>query len=94
MFRILLVEDNADLNYTVCSFLNQSGYKAAGCQNAEDAYDMMYHKKFDLIISDIMMPGTDGFEFAENVRRINEDIPILFMTARDDIGGRKSCAGC
>lgn len=89
MFQILIVEDDADLNYTVCSFLNQSGYKATGCQSAEDAYDMMYKKVFDIIISDIMMQGTDGFEFAESVRRINEDIPILFMTARDDIASKQ-----
>ncbi len=89
MFQILIVEDDADLNYTVCAFLNQSGYKATGCQSAEDAYDMMYSKVFDIIISDIMMQGTDGFEFAENVRRINEDIPILFMTARDDIASKQ-----
>lgn len=89
MFQILVVEDDADLNYTVCSFLNQSGYKATGCQSAEAAYDVMYREVFDLIISDIMMQGTDGFEFAETVRRINHDIPILFMTARDDIASKQ-----
>lgn len=89
MFQILVVEDDMDLNYTVCSFLNQNGYEAAGCHNAEDAYDMMYTKVFDLILSDIMMKGTDGFEFAENIRRINEDIPILFMTARNDIASKQ-----
>lgn len=89
MFQILVVEDDMDLNYTVCSFLNQNGYEAAGCHNAEDAYDMMYTKVFDLILSDIMMKGTDGFEFAENIRRINEEIPILFMTARNDIASKQ-----
>lgn len=89
MFQILVVEDDMDLNYTVCSFLNQNGYEAAGCHNAEDAYNMMYTKVFDLILSDIMMKGTDGFEFAENIRRINEDIPILFMTARNDIASKQ-----
>lgn len=89
MFQILVVEDDADLNYTVCSFLNQNGYKAAGCQSAEDAYDVMYHEVFDLIVSDIMMQGTDGFEFAETVRKIDQDIPILFMTARDDIASKQ-----
>ncbi len=89
MFQILVVEDDAGLNYTVCSFLNQSGYKATGCENAEEAYDVMYNEVFDLIISDIMMQGIDGFEFAENVRRINEEIPILFMTARDDIASKQ-----
>ena len=89
MFQILVVEDDTDLNYTVCSFLNQSGYKATGCQSAEDAYDVMYKEVFDMVISDIMMQGTDGFEFAETVRRINQDIPILFMTARDDIASKQ-----
>ncbi len=45
----------------------------------------MYGASFDLIISDIMMPKIDGFEFAETVRGLNKDIPILFMTAKDDM---------
>ena len=89
MFKILVVEDDRDLNRTVCSFLNQSGYEAVGCLNATDAYDAMYETMFDLIVSDIMMPGIDGFEFAKNVRALNENIPILFMTARDDIASKQ-----
>lgn len=89
MFQILVVEDDMDLNRTVCSFLNQSGYEATGCLNADDAYDAMYEKVFDLIVSDIMMPGTDGFEFVKTVRTLNEDIPILFMTARDDFAAKQ-----
>ena len=89
MFKILVVEDDKELNKTVCSFLNHSGYEAIGCLNANDAYDAMYENMFDLIVSDIMMPGVDGFEFARNVRELNEDIPILFMTARDDIASKQ-----
>ena len=89
MFKILVVEDDKDLNRTVCMFLNHSGYEATGCLNASDAYDEMYDKTFDLIVSDIMMPGTDGFEFARNVRALNENIPILFMTAKDDIASKQ-----
>ena len=89
MFKILVVEDDKELNKTVCSFLNNSGYEAVGCLNANDAYDAMYENMFDLIVSDIMMPGVDGFEFARNVRELNEDIPILFMTARDDIASKQ-----
>ena len=89
MFQILVVEDDKDLNKSVCSFLNSSGYEATGCLNASDAYDAMYEKMFDLIVSDIMMPGIDGFEFAENVRALNQEIPILFMTARDDIASKQ-----
>lgn len=89
MFQILVVEDDRDLNRTVCSFLNQSGYEATGCLNAADAYDVMYDKKFDLIVSDIMMPDIDGFEFVKTVRTLDEDIPILFMTARDDFAAKQ-----
>ncbi|MBR2928253.1 MAG: response regulator transcription factor [Oscillospiraceae bacterium] len=89
MFRILVVEDNKDLNKSVCSFLNHSGYEATGCLNASDAYDAMYETVFDLIISDIMMPDIDGFGFARNVRTLNQEIPILFMTARDDIASKQ-----
>lgn len=89
MFQILVVEDDLDLNKTVCSFLNQNGYEATGCLNANDAYDAMYEKVFDLIISDIMMPDIDGFEFVKTVRSLNEDIPILFMTARDDFAAKQ-----
>ena len=89
MFKILVVEDDRDLNRTVCAFLNRSGYEATGCLNAHDAYDAMYETMFDLIVSDIMMPGVDGFEFATNVRALNESIPILFMTAKDDIASKQ-----
>lgn len=85
MFKILVVEDEKDLNKTVCCFLNDRGYEAIGCLNANDAYDALYDDMFDLIISDIMMPDVDGFEFAKNVRNTDSNIPILFMTARDDI---------
>ena len=89
MFKILIVEDEAELNRTMCTFLNQNGYEAVGCLNAEDAYDAMYENIFDLIISDIMMPHTDGFEFAQAVRSVNKEIPILFVTARDDLSSKQ-----
>ncbi len=89
MFQILVLEDDKELNRSVCSFLNQSGYQATGCFEANDAYDAMYHTTFDLIVSDIMMPGMDGFAFAKTVRELNEDIPILFMTARDDFASKQ-----
>lgn len=89
MFKILVVEDDRDLNRTVCTFLNMNGYEAAGCLNANEAYDAMYEKVFDLIVSDIMMPDIDGFEFAKTVRSLNKEIPILFMTARDDLTSKQ-----
>ena len=89
MFQILVVEDDKDLNRTVCAFLNNSGYQATGVFCAGEAYDAMYETVFDLIVSDIMMPGIDGFEFARTVRSLNDNIPILFMTARDDFASKQ-----
>lgn len=89
MFKILVVEDDRALNRTICTFLNQNGYEATGCLNANDAFDALYHQVFDLIVSDIMMPEVDGFEFARTVRETNRNIPILFMTARDDLAAKQ-----
>jgi len=89
MVNILVVEDDERLNKSVCTYLNDSGFRAKGCLRANDAYEAMYNTLYDLIISDIMMPGIDGFEFAENVRLVNKHIPILFMSARDDLPSKQ-----
>ncbi len=90
MFKILVVEDDRDLNHAVCNFLGQNGYEAIGCLSANEAYDAMYGGTlFDMIVSDIMMPGVDGFEFAQTIRELNQEIPILFMTARDDFSAKQ-----
>ena len=89
MIRILVVDDDPKLNQAACTYLNDSGYTAKGCLSAEAAYDVMYSQLYDLIISDIMMPGTDGFEFARTVRSLNRTIPILFMSARDDLPAKQ-----
>ena len=57
--------------------------------SVNEAYNLMYNDPYDLIISDIMLPGEDGFEFAQTVRGINNTIPILFMTARDDFPSKQ-----
>ena len=87
--NILVVEDDVKLNQIVCTYLDDNGYKSNGCLNPVEAYDLMYNNIYDLIISDIMMPKVDGYEFAQSVREINRIIPILFMTARDDIASKK-----
>lgn len=89
MFKVLVVEDDKDLNQTVCAYLNRKGYEAIGCLSANDAYNELHEQIIDMIISDIMMPKIDGYEFAQTVREMNQDIPILFMTARDDFESKR-----
>lgn len=85
MIHILVVDDDEKLNKTVCMYLNDCGFETMGVLNAQQAYDALYGNLFDLIISDIMMPQVDGFEFAHTVREVNHRIPILFMSAKDDL---------
>ena len=89
MIHILVVEDDQQLNRLVCTYLNDSGFETKGCGNVQDAYDAMYGNLYDLIVSDIMLPGIDGFEFAKTVRELNKTIPILFMSARDDLASKQ-----
>lgn len=89
MIHILVVEDDRKQNQIICRYLSDNGYLAKGCLNPKEAYDLMYHNNFDIILSDIMMPEIDGFEFAETVRRLNQTIPILFMSARDDLTAKQ-----
>ena len=89
MIHILVLEDDAKLNQAVCTYLNDSGFSAKGCLSAHAAYDELYNHLYDLIVSDIMMPEVDGFEFAETVRQVNKTIPILFMSAKDDLPSKQ-----
>lgn len=89
MNKILVVEDDREMNRMICRFLNSSGFQAEGYHHAQDAYEAMYRKPFDLVISDVMMPDIDGFEFAQTVRSLDASIPLLFVTARDDLGSKQ-----
>jgi len=89
MVNILVIEDDEKLNYIVCSFLNNKGYRAISCKNGSEAFDRILEEPMNLIISDIMMPEMDGFELAAEIRRQDKSIPILFMTARDDITAKE-----
>lgn len=89
MIRILVVEDDRELNHIMCEYLAKNDYEAEGCPNPLNAYELMHHQSFDLIISDIMMPGIDGFTFVAKIRETNPVIPILFITALDDIASKE-----
>lgn len=89
MIHILVVDDDKKINRTVCAWLNDCGFEAKGVLSATEAYDEMYNQLYELIISDIMMPEVDGFEFARTVREVNKRIPILFMSAKDDLPSKQ-----
>ena len=89
MIHILVVEDDVKLNQIVCTYLSGAGYLATGCYSAAEAFDAMEATMFSLIVSDIMMPGMDGFAFAEAIRDADKAIPIIFLTAREDMAAKQ-----
>ncbi|MDE5990073.1 MAG: response regulator transcription factor [Clostridia bacterium] len=89
MINILVVEDDIKLNKVVRTVLTQNGYDADMALNGQSALEMFKEKHYDIIISDIMMPEMDGYGLAENIRKINANIPIMFMTAVDDFDAKK-----
>lgn len=89
MVNILVVEDDVKLNQVLCAKLAKGGYNATGCKWPMEAFDKMLDVKFDLIISDIMMPEMDGYELAEHIRAQDKTIPILFITAKTDFASKE-----
>ena len=85
MNKILVVEDDEKFNQILCTFLMKNNYYAEGCLNPAQAFDLLCQKNYNLIISDIMMPQISGIDFAQTVRETNLSIPILFISALDDL---------
>jgi two-component system alkaline phosphatase synthesis response regulator PhoP len=83
MERILLVEDEKQLSDLIKLNLEEDGYKVVTVVNGNDAVSRFKEERFDLLILDIMLPGMDGLSVCENVRLINSDVPILFLSAKD-----------
>ena len=84
MAKILLAEDDKDLNRIICRTLRDRGYEVTSAENGAEALEKCEAERFDMIISDIMMPKMDGFSLADNIRSFDKEIPIIFMTAKDD----------
>jgi len=90
MFKILVVEDDNELNQLFCRTLNRNGYVALGASDAAQALVMLEKEAVDLIISDVMMPGMDGFEFVRQLRDAKMTLPIMMITAKSDIKDKQS----
>ena len=84
MIKILVVEDDLDLNRFVCASLRAVGYEVLSAFDGEEGLRQMESTKFDLLLTDVMMPKMNGFELAESVRAADKTMPIVFMTAKDD----------
>ncbi|MBQ8357467.1 MAG: response regulator transcription factor [Clostridia bacterium] len=84
MIKILVVEDDRDLSRFVSVCLRRQGYEIVTAFDGIEALEQMETAKFDMILTDIMMPRMDGFELAESIRLTDKQTPIIFMTAKDD----------
>ena len=84
MIKILVAEDDRDLNRYACACLRNAGYEVISAYDGTEALSELERVRPDLVLTDIMMPRTDGYELAENVKLIDDKIPIIFMTAKDD----------
>lgn len=84
MAKILVVEDEVELNKIICRSLRDRGYDVTSAVNGLEALSLTENSKFDMILTDIMMPKMDGFELADSIRLTDKEIPIVFMTAKDD----------
>ena len=86
--RILVVEDERDLNRVISKRLESEGYSVDRCFDGEEALDFIDVGEFDAIIMDIMMPRINGIEVLKQMRSRNNTTPVLLLTARDGIGDR------
>jgi len=80
--RILLAEDDTNLGFVISDQLRSDGYHVTLCSNGMDAFQRFNDEKYHLCIFDVMMPKKDGFTLAKDIRNIDKEIPILFLTAK------------
>lgn len=80
--KVLLAEDDANLGSLLKQYLDAKGFDTTLAVNGKEAFDMFVKKQFDICILDVMMPVKDGFATAKEIRAVNNQIPIVFLTAR------------
>lgn len=88
MHKILIIEDDSPLLELYSIALKKEGYDTVTAQNGQEAWDILEKESIDLIITDIMMPVMDGYEFVELLRRENPALPVLMITAKDDFSSK------
>ena len=80
--KILLAEDDTSLGFVIADQLRAEGYQVTLCSNGMEAYQRFNDESFHLCILDVMMPKKDGFTLAKDIRKIDKEIPIIFLTAK------------
>jgi len=80
--RILLVEDDMNLGFVIQDTLKDQGYKVHLSKDGKEGLMQFNKETYDLCLLDVMMPKKDGFSLAEDIRKINQNIPIVFLTAK------------
>jgi DNA-binding response OmpR family regulator len=80
--KILYVEDDKTLSFITRENLERKGYLITFCEDGEQAMKIFRVDNFDLCLLDVMIPKIDGFTLAQEIRKINKDIPIIFLTAK------------
>lgn len=86
--RILIAEDEKSLNRIIAKQLKAAGYSVDCAFNGEEAYDMISMTDYDAAVFDVMMPKIDGFSLLRKIRNEGNNLPVLFLTARDSIEDR------
>lgn len=84
MLKILIVEDDAKLCQLYSIVLEKQGYQTIRAADGLKGWDILEKEYVDLIITDIMMPNMDGYEFVKTVREWSQEMPVLMITAKDD----------
>jgi len=85
---ILLVEDDANLGFVIKDSLVDAGAKVMLAKDGVAGFEAFYDGKFDICILDVMLPKKDGFTLAKDIRKINLDVPILFLTAKSMVADK------
>ena len=85
MFSILVCEDDFAIKTMISTKLKQENYSVHTAQNGQEALNLMEKQQIDLVISDIMMPEMDGYEFVQTLRETKHTLPILMITAKSQL---------
>lgn len=83
--KILVVEDERDLNRIITKHLKKNNYSVDSCFDGQEALNFISYSEYDLIITDIMMPNVDGYEFIDKLRANKNDTPVIMLTAKDTL---------